>query len=387
MSVLLMSLFAASLSAQPAPAATPPGDTVIVTGERIRDLRDALARCLARGCPPDEDVNASLALAEGHFLNGDYEDSERAIAGSIGRNRRHAGRYPEPVADLYRSVARVQSHQGRDGQAERSTFDILRSLRAGLPQEDHRHFTARLEIIQFQIRNGNTHGARRELRELINAARAAGREDVARVAEMRRLQVEYAITPYGPTVGRLREMAGWTDPARQFEAVSARLFLARVYRTRGDIAASDAMLAGIPPSDGDRRALLHAPTIRLTREDSGRSLLPGMDDDNYEDKWIDVGYWIEANGRVSSVEVVRQGSRADWAEPVLASIRGRLYASSTDRTPSYRLERYSYTAARGTRTGSRILARTGGARVEYLDLTAPTETGRAPDAALPPGQN
>ena len=87
---------------------------IVVTGERILDLRRNLATCIARQCPPNEDVDASLALAEGEFLIGDYDDAETTIRSSIDRNRRYRRIYPEPVADLYRSQARVQSHRGRD---------------------------------------------------------------------------------------------------------------------------------------------------------------------------------------------------------------------------------------------------------------------------------
>ncbi len=392
--IALLGSSSAALSQQSEATPTASGQ-IVVTGERIRDLEAALRACIARHCPPNEDVDASLALAEGHFLNGDYDDAEDAIGSSIGRNRRHVRQYPEPVADLYRSQARVQSHRGRDTQAASSTYDILRSLRAGIPQEDHRHFTARLEIIQMEMRAGNRNGVRRELNELIEAAQRAGRNDVARLAQMRALQFEYLLTsetdPNGPAFRRLEALARSADPDAQFEAVSARLFLARIYRQRGDTARSDAMLAAIPPSDADRRALLYAPPYRLTEgENWGYSEAGGSTTrrlpDNYHNKWIDVGYWIEADGRVSGLEILREGASSDWAEPVLQSISGRIYAASADRTPSYRLERYTYTAPFETVTGSRLPQRSRRARVEYMDLTNPGEPGRAPDTSVTPGQ-
>lgn len=371
----------AAIQSQPAPPLDPP--QIVVTGERIADLRARLAACIARACPPNEDVDASLALAEGEFLNGDYDYAEQTIAASISRNRRHRRAYPEPVADLYRSQARVQAHRGRDDLASQSTYETLRTLRAGLPQEDHRHFTARLEIVQAELKAGNRHGVIRELGELIEQARKAGRDDVARRAEMRRLQLSYAITPYGVPARRLLQLANSTDPARDFERVSARFFLSRVYRARGDIARSDEMLAGLPKSDADTRTLLYAPRIRLARAEGEPSLIPGMNIDNFEDAWIDVAYWILPDGSVESAEIVRKGASADWADPVLTAIRGRRYSTSQDPSPSYRLERYTYTASRGTRTGSRLSMYTGRPRVEYLDLTSPSEPGRpAPETGI-----
>ena len=64
------------------------GQEVTVTGRRIQDFRDRLRACLARGCPPNEDVDASLALAEVEFESGEYEDARRTILQSLDRNRR-----------------------------------------------------------------------------------------------------------------------------------------------------------------------------------------------------------------------------------------------------------------------------------------------------------
>ncbi len=360
---------------------------MIVTGERISDLRANLEACLRRNCPPNEDIDASLALAEGEFLNGDYERAEEWISASLGRNRRHRRAYPVPVSDLHRSQALVQSHRGRDDLARQSTYEILRTLRAGIPVEDHRHLTARLEIVQMEMRTGDRTGARRELADLIREAERLGRTDVVRRARMRELHLAYLTEPRGAVARRLEQLARSTDPEQQYEAVSARLFLAREYRQRGDIARSDEMLAGIPRSDSETRALLYAPPIALIAATAGStsSILPGVDRDNLHNAWIDVAHWIRPDGTVEGVEIARQGASASWADPVLASIRGRRYEASGDPTPSYRLERYTYTAAQGTRTGSRIMVRAGVARVEYLDLTAGNEPGRETPAVVNPG--
>ena len=89
--------------------------------------------------------------------------------------------------------------------------------------------------------------------------------------------------------------------------------------------------------------------------------------DTFEDTWIDVGFWVLPDGRVTGLEVVRHQSRTDWAEPLLESIAGRVYSAAPQAT--YRLERYSYTAGYEQRTGSRLFQRTMAARAEYFDLT------------------
>jgi hypothetical protein len=91
---------------------------------------------------------------------------------------------------------------------------------------------------------------------------------------------------------------------------------------------------------------------------------------NFEDMWIDVAFWIQPDGRVADLQIVRRSGRADWADPLLQSIHGRRYAAIGGTEPTYRLERYTYTSGYESRTGSRIQQRSPLARVEYLDLTS-----------------
>lgn len=388
MRAMLIAAFAAAAStatARQAPVpASPPGaggQTVTVTGIPLQVYRDRLAACLARGCPPNEDIDATLALAEALFLHGDYAEGHSAVRASIGRNRGQARGYPEPVSDLYRANARLARHISYDREARTSTFEILNALKAGIPREDHRHFTARIEIAEMQMMSGNFAGARRELAQLARAARAAGREDVVALAELRDAWFELIAYPHSDARGRLIRWSRRTEPDQRMRAIGARILLARVYRNEGDTARSDALLAeiGAFARAGTRRRLLHAPRYQLLQQeirfegdnDMGDAVRFGgalnRVTENYEDKWIDVGFWVMPDGRVSGLEILRRGASDDWAEPLLESIRGRIYDAGPDST--YRLERYTMTAGFDVTTGSRIRRRSPNARVEYLDLT------------------
>lgn len=160
------------------------GQTVTVTGQRLQDYRDRLAACLARRCPVNEDVDATMALAEALFLQGDSREARTAVRGSIRRNRDAAASFPEPVSDLYRVQARLARNIGLDQEARQASFNILNALQAGIPRQDHRHFTARFEIAETQMMSGNFPGARRELQRLIQAAsrRPRGCRDLRRAA-------------------------------------------------------------------------------------------------------------------------------------------------------------------------------------------------------------
>jgi tetratricopeptide (TPR) repeat protein len=386
--LLLTTVPAAATAQQGRERYTEPTEAIVVTGIRIQDYRDRLAACLARNCPPNEDIDASLALAEALLLNGDYGDSRAAVQASLRRNRDEAGQYPEPVSDLYRAHSRLSRHMGFDRVALRSTHGILDALQEGLPQEDYRHFTARFELAEIKMAMGRYRAAREELEQLAAIAGRAGRHDVAVMAELRTLWFDYISLPHGGARSRLEEMSQWTDPGRRLQSVGARVLMARIYRSERDARAADALLAEIGRGTSARRRLIHAPRYTLLRNDRDQVLdqelatavrfgnVASRASENYEGKWIDVGFWVQPDGRVSELEVLRTGGDTVWARPLLEAIRGRLY--STGEEPTYRLERYTLTAAWAfpenwaggeTSSGSRLPQRSPRARVEYLDLT------------------
>lgn len=380
--------------AQPTDGGTARQQTIVVTGVRIQSLRDRLAACIARGCPPNEEIDAALALAEALFESGGVDDARNAIQASLGRNRRHSRQYPEPVADLYRSLTRVNRHLGRDDEATRSAHAILRTLQQGIPREDERHFVARLEIAEMLYNRsdvgtgGNTAArdnhnpavyrlrqARRALMELAQSARGAGREDLAIYAELRATWMDYLISSHGPAFRRLSDLAGDTRPQNRALAAGARILLARIHRDRGETARSDVLVAEAARTLAGRRNLIFSPPYELYA-DAGTNT-------RFEDLSVDVGYWIGSNGRVRDLEVIRSRGTTDWANPLLRSLRGRIYSTSADGMSTYRLERYTYTTGlggAGQATGTRLSMRTGHPRVEYYDLS----TGEPqPDAATP----
>ena len=119
-------------------ASGPTDPAIIVTGRNISDKKAALADCLARKCPPNEDIDATLALAETLLIAGKYRDARFALLGALGRNKRFAMAYPIPVSDLYRANGRVAAHLGIDDDYYRSTWGIARRPPSSLPQVNNR---------------------------------------------------------------------------------------------------------------------------------------------------------------------------------------------------------------------------------------------------------
>jgi hypothetical protein len=413
--ILVLALLASSATVQPGQAQTPqaqaaqaqPQQSIVVNGIRIQDYRDRLAACLARHCPTNEDADATLALAEALFLEGDYAEGRAAVRASLNRNQRNARDFPEPVSDLFRAHARLSQHLGFYNDARRSGFGVLSALRTGIPTEDYRHFTARLEISEQLMGAGDFSSAKRELENLIRVARAAGREDVAIVAELRILWFTDIVDNQSDARRQLVDMSHLTAPSDRLRATSAKLVLARIYRAEGQSARADALLAEIGRStSGARRHLISAPPYELQVRDhsrvrdtvdSGANVGPlaggnfevvnvlSLLSDNFEDKWIDVGFWIMPDGHVAGFEILRHRNDTDWADPLLTSLRGRVYSAGPE--PTYRMERYTYTASLGPLTGTRMMRRGRDARVEYLDLTAGEAPPGPPPAPEPPASN
>src|SRR5687768_8888658 len=98
------------------------GQTIIVTGTSLSQSERNLRDCLARNCPPDEDIEATLGHAENLFVAGDYETARRVARSSLDRNNGHADRFPVPVSDLYRASSRISAHLGEGKEYEQSTW-------------------------------------------------------------------------------------------------------------------------------------------------------------------------------------------------------------------------------------------------------------------------
>lgn len=384
----VLALACTTLAALPAAAqpADSPGQSVVVTGNRAQAYRDRLAACLARNCPVNEDVDATLALAEVLFVDGHYADARRTVQASLRRNHDEAAAFPEPVSDLYRVDGRLARHMGLDRQARTSTGRILTALQTGLPREDHRHFTARFEMAEVQMLSGNYEGAKRELEALATAARAGGREDVAVMAELR--AVSYQLTAF-PEDAR-RRLLEWVEhggPENRLRATGARALLSRYYRSQGDTARADALLAQLGRNAaGQRRRLLYSPSYALAQQEvhqgdnndllwtSNTSTLARMAD-NMENGWIDIGFWVSPEGTVSGIEILRHGAETSWARPLIEAMGRRRYSAGPEAT--YRIERYTYTSRLEARSGTRLQMRSPVGRVEYFDLTG-AETMPAP---------
>ena len=383
-----------------AAAAAPASQPITVIGQRLPDLQANLAQCIARRCPTDEDIDASLAVAEAQLIDGDYRAARRTLLSSLGRNEGAAKEYPIPVSDLYRANGRVAAHLGIDDDYYRSTWGIYRTLKEGLPDEKFRHYSAMMEVAEMMGRTRKHERARLYYERIAESARREGRADIAALAELRRVLRHYP--PY-LRESAVRDILAKSDPKFQAPILEGKLALARMAYEQKNEAKGDAIVGELADLKIRRPILVFAPPYDLGASAADNADMPQANHGgavtssnpegatggtgtastpgsrsfntsrlplNVEDMWIDVGFTISPQGRVEGLQVLRsKGSRA-WAWPLLRSIEGRRYTPAvTGSKASVRRERYTFTSGLEPGSGTKAKRHSPNARVEYFDLT------------------
>jgi len=353
MSILLL----ASAFALPAAAQTNGDPEIVVTGRSLKDAADALAACLARNCPPDEDVAASLAHAENQLLQGDYKDSRTTLLKSIGRNRKFRTKYPVEVSDLFCANSRVAEHVGEAKNFQLSVLDMRNTLKAGLGEKD-------------------------ALANRQNRVAMFSRVRQALLAQTR-AEVSSLDTDYKEARRLLDNIIAHPLPGTEEFRMAAQVMRARTDRKNGDASSTEAILREFAARGGvNRPVLLFSEPIKridLTQEADNNqpasNALRRLTALNSVEKWADVGFWIGADGHITEIEVLRSEGSKQWLKPVLDQIQTRIYAplrrSDNDASPGfYVIERYTLTARwTDDATGTHLRRREATPRIERLDIT------------------
>ena len=378
---LLGALLLQSVVPPAAPTPAAPQRDIVVTANRLDDTARALAECRARGCPPDEDIRATLAHAENQFVAGSYAEARTTIQGSVNRNGRFAREYPVQVSDLLRASSRVNLHLGEARLSRSATIDSLAALRAGLPDSDGRVLAQRVEVADSDARLGKMIPALAAYAAIAADARASGVPVVEGYARLRRVVLLIAMAQVDAGyLSDLRQATRWFAGRPDLVAfgAAAELMSAQAAMKRGEPAEVDALITRYGRAT-TRPQLLYAPVSvqqAVLREVNGGSTLSRMLMDNVDDQWVDISFWVTPEGRVSDVEVLRQSPKlvGDWVRSIVTGIGQRRYAPlqmQPGEPGVLRVERYTLTAYwRDETTGTRIRQREAITHLQVLDLTA-----------------
>jgi hypothetical protein len=376
---------------------------IVVIGQSLKDTQKAWQDCIARGCPPDEEIKAALTHAENQFITGDYRDARSTLVKTVGRNRKHGDKYPIEVSDLFRASSRIAEHLGEGDAFRLSVLDMRDILKDALPAEDARVMVAQIEVGDSRSKLGYPKEAVRVYEDVSKKAIAAGHTRVASYANLRRYMLEYTMASAADSaadkkdaIAGLRELASKPMAGAEDFGLVAEVVLARIDRKDGKNDTTSAIVKRFADKGGaNRPILLSSEPIKLPdtagMEQKGGNVL-AMSQGNLEERWIDVGFWVNANGLVSDTEIIRSAGNTRWAKLVTDSINSRIYAplkSAGDATAPgfYMVERYTLTARYMDEvTGTRIRQRSPEMRVERIDITPenydqPFVTPKKADAA------
>ena len=367
---------------------------ILVVGERLSQHRQQLADCLARRCRADEDIAASLALAESQLVAGQYAEARKTLLASIRRNKGFARDFPYDVSDLYGANAKIAAHLGIDQDYWRSAHAAESTLKHNVPADDYRMFMARIDVAEMVGKTRGHEWARNYYDAIAKAATKAGREDIAAIARLRSLMRHH---PEGEARTRaIQKIAESRDSSTQGASLEAKLALARAAYEVGDVERAASIQSELAAFAPKRPILLYAPPIELSQRELDNSGLGGVHfnppapgstvsvtrtlptanwsttkrlSENVDNMWVDVAFAINSDGTVSNARIVRKRGQTHWTSPLLRSIQGRRYtAFAPGSAPVPQIERYTYTAAIEAQSGSRTADHSPKARIEFFDL-------------------
>ena len=362
---------------------------IVVTARSLKDTAADLKACIARKCPPDQDIKATLAHAENQFVEGDYRDARATLANALGRNRKHKGQYPVEVSDLLRANGNVAAHLGESDIYRLSVLDMRDTLKGALKPNDYRVFGAEIEVADSRLKLGYLEEASDKYLEIERRALTMGLPQVAAVARLRDLSLRVQRAETEKTAFRRNDATSAIDQflneptggAEEFKIV-AEVLKSRMDRSGGNSETTDKLIARYAAMGGtERPVLLHSKPIEMNEAQAARAMAGGSDLNRLgtqvvEKRWVDIGFWISADGKVDEPEILRSEGGTGWTDVVLKSIKTRIYAplkvEKAGTTPGiYAIERYSLTAQyENDVTGTRIRQRSPIAKIERTDLTS-----------------
>lgn len=359
-----------------AQVATPaPTADVVVVGHRAEQ---ELAACLARKCPPAQEVEAALQASVEQFADARYTDARRTLQAAIGRNKRHAAELPGPVSSLYATLATVAEHEGDTNLWRTASRNNVLILRKNLGTANMATMTEELAFADDMVGQGAIDLADGIYCRVQSRATANGRGDLAASAAFRRawlaLQRE-----------RFREAQRFADTAVTLAGDNNAIMteLREILRTRvavrkGDEGAVDALAARLGQATSVRPTLIYTPPIDDINppQDPREPHKPLLDRGIY---FADVGYWIRPDGKVMDTELLRTNGLGQWKSAILHHVSQRRYVplKLTDGQPGlYRIDRFTVRGNIDTPIGTRIRQRMGNLSIHVVDLTE-TEALRA----------
>lgn len=307
---------------------------IVVTGQRLVEEQ---AKCVRGECTPLRDAQATIALAEQDFRDGDYVKAKALLAAAISRNKDKGAEAPRAVAAIYEALATVSLHEGDQDDYRRAVAGQVKTLRDNLPADDVAVQAAATALGDMWIKLGRYRDAEASFHGIEEQALAQGQAYPAMMAGMKRVWLAAAR-------GKTREATSMLDalelrPIAQEPGFRTAL---RVVRLRLAVRAGDdatiTRLAGkIGAEQGGPPVLIWQPAYpgnaAIEANDVARSFgdvdaMPLRSAELASIQWVDIGFWVRPDGRTEEVEILRGSRSPAWAPAIVKQVSGRRYAAS-----------------------------------------------------------
>lgn len=365
----MFTLLLAALAQVAAPPATK-ADDIIVVGNRAEK---ELAACLARNCPPAEEVEKSLQASVEQFGNARYDDAQATLQRAIRRNRRYAAYLPGPVSSLYATLATVAEHQGREGLWRSAARENVALLRQYVGETKPETLQQELAFADTTVGLQNFRLASDMYRSIQEKAAGSGQRDLAATSAFRRAWLAMLEERDDQAVRLADQAVAIAGPENKITAQLGQILRARIAIRRGDKGAVDQLAATLRQSATTTPRMLWQPKL----EDLNLSRDAGFANANTALKgsdlmYADVGYWIRPDGHTSGIEILRTSGLGQWSNPITRQVSRRRYIPLDLPSSSqgiYRIDRFTVRAAFDVPTGSRLAQRMGRMDVHIIDLT------------------
>ncbi len=362
-------------------------------------MAHALSECLARGCSPEEEVNAAMNAAAESFAAGSYQEAKTTLRRAISRNKRYSPQMPGLISDLYATYADVEQHFGDETAFRHATLDSVGVLRRELGKDHPASMATSGRVGDMWVKLGNAKAADEAYRDAAKAALTMGKPAKAGELSFRRAWIALSVRnlPLGRKLISEIERDHAGDPAFQ---PHIRLLRARLALAEGRSTAIDELVTAIGETNSRAPILVYAPPYAqfdaaLRPVAGGANTAPEISSDSpsfnsgallrgADIHWVDIGFWVRPDGRTSGVEILRPYKGTGWAKPLTVQIGARRYAatrSAGDAPGVYRVERFTLRSTLGVQTGSRMVSRFGPPTLQVIDLT---ERSRSASAAPSP---
>lgn len=389
-SLILLSALAAATPVLAQEQDRADGPAIVVTGNPLSETAKRLEACLARRCPPNEDMVASIAHAENQFLAGDYRASRETLRRAHDRNARYAREYPLEVSDLERAFGRLTNMNGFPERGRILQIDALDTLKDGLGSTDARVLMQRLMTGDEYAQQGRVDAANGVYEGVEKRARKAGLMAVVGQAMLRQASMYSTASIKNQSLRsiawkKIERLERSSEPELAGFRTAASVLRARFAAVTGDETEMERVISQLSGKGGEQPVLVYAPPLVRNAGETGtiRKNIAGTSRKSIESEpeWVDIRYRIDARGKVQDIETVRQSRdlSGNWANQVRAALAQRRYLPpDLKRAPEglIRIERFTYVFDIGSKsTGSRIPARALMGRVTSLDLTVDAPQG------------